>query len=560
MAEVARLGFTIVGYAIGGPWGALIGGFLGSALFPLPGVKGPRLNELTVQQSTVGAPIPIVYGTYALAGNVIWSGGLIETKHSKEVGGFLGIGGQDVTSYTYSIDMAIGICEGPISGIRRIWADADLIYDASDDATLEERFNLEDFLDTFADILTGIRAMSAQLDMEVYLGTEDQLPDPTIQAYENVNYVTNVVPAYRGLAYIVFHEFELEKFGNRIPNFRFEVYSGAPLPCGLYSPGVLHPWFRNERDPRNDDNMHFYAGPSTSYNAFHDNINEAIADGLSGYLPEPVNGWSTSPGTNFTENCTDWDTSDQIDVYLELNTLAGGFGYTCESIPNDPPEAGNAYDPTLRVIGELNMVYSGVQFPSTKRIWWFTPGFTSQEEANSFMGGGCPDGLSGGGASGTWEDDLWRRHCSQGSEQIRVVRSITPPSFMGLEWTQVIGGTFKCLQWYRTGTASYRPGQVISYPCGPCLRSDDLNYNNQAYWEAAYAAALADGALLNSVDGSIPDDWVYGVDYPGGPFVADSNNDYIWQLSCDAVETDCVPMAAIVADICRRAGLRIIDG
>ena len=106
-----------------------------------------------------------------------------------------------------------------------------------------------------------------------------------------------------------------------------------------------------------------------------------------------------------------------------------------------------------------------------------------------------------------------------------------------MTWTQVIGGTFKCLQWYRRGAeGGDREGQVISYPCGPCLRSDDPNYSNQAYWEAAYAAALADGALLNLVDGPIPDDWVYGVDYPGGPFVADINNDYIWQSSCTAVD------------------------
>ena len=36
------------------------------------------------------------------------------------------------------------------------------------------------------------------------------------------------MPGFRGLAYIVFNDFQLEKYGNRIPNFRFEVYSGTP--------------------------------------------------------------------------------------------------------------------------------------------------------------------------------------------------------------------------------------------------------------------------------------------------------------------------------------------
>ena len=56
---------TIVGYAVNGPSGALIGGLLGDIFFPPEAAKGPRLNELNVQHSTVGAPIPIVYGTAA---------------------------------------------------------------------------------------------------------------------------------------------------------------------------------------------------------------------------------------------------------------------------------------------------------------------------------------------------------------------------------------------------------------------------------------------------------------------------------------------------------------
>ena len=48
-------------------------------------------------------------------------------------------------------------------------------------------------------------------------------PIPTIESYEGVGNG----PGYRGLAYIVFNDFQLEKFGNRIPNFRFEVTSNG---------------------------------------------------------------------------------------------------------------------------------------------------------------------------------------------------------------------------------------------------------------------------------------------------------------------------------------------
>lgn len=50
------------------------------------------------------------------------------------------------------------------------------------------------------------------------------MPDPTIEAALGVGNV----PAYRGQAYVVMDDFQLGNFGNRIPNFEFEVIkSGA---------------------------------------------------------------------------------------------------------------------------------------------------------------------------------------------------------------------------------------------------------------------------------------------------------------------------------------------
>lgn len=50
-------------------------------------------------------------------------------------------------------------------------------------------------------------------------GTTTQLPHPVIEAHEGAGNV----PAYRGLAYAVFENFQLGEFGNRIPNIEFEV-------------------------------------------------------------------------------------------------------------------------------------------------------------------------------------------------------------------------------------------------------------------------------------------------------------------------------------------------
>ena len=230
MAKIGGAALTIIGGIFFGPVGALVGGILGQILFPAPGVKGPRIDELNVQTSTVGAPVQLRYGTCKGAGNIIWSGGLIETKHEDEQGGFLGIGGQKVTNYTYSASFAIGICDGEDgspaqpAGIRRMWAGPDLIYDASDDASLTERLNLTEILTNIVEVIAGIRAMSAQLSFTFYDGSDDQLPDPTIESYETAG----TVPAFRGLAYVVFDDFQLAKYSNQIPPIIIETYSGAP--------------------------------------------------------------------------------------------------------------------------------------------------------------------------------------------------------------------------------------------------------------------------------------------------------------------------------------------
>jgi hypothetical protein len=222
----------VIGYAFGGPAGAQIGFAIGSAagglLFPPKGPDGPRLSDLTVQSSAYGQPIPIPYGTDRIAGNLIWAQKIQE--HATEEGGK---GGPTYTTYSYSCSFAVGICEGPVSGILRIWADGLLIYDRSPNATGE---------------VVGFQANS----LKIYLGTESQLSDPTIQAIEGDT------PAYRGLAYAVFTDLQLEKFGNRIPSLTFEYVTdgSAVIPqtssfgeaYGL-TPGHLDSLFCADIDP-----------------------------------------------------------------------------------------------------------------------------------------------------------------------------------------------------------------------------------------------------------------------------------------------------------------------
>ena len=59
------------------------------ALMPgsLPDQQGPRLSDLRPQASEYGRPIPLVYGTVGMSGNVIWASDLIEVSTTTEQGG-----------------------------------------------------------------------------------------------------------------------------------------------------------------------------------------------------------------------------------------------------------------------------------------------------------------------------------------------------------------------------------------------------------------------------------------------------------------------------------------
>ncbi|MCD6035198.1 MAG: hypothetical protein K0R63_939 [Rickettsiales bacterium] len=153
--------------------------------------RGPRLDNLEVQSSVYGRMIPILYGTVRMAGNIIWSQAIQEIAVPQGGGGKGGLTARQTdgnVSYRYTVSLAIAICEGRIDEILRVWADAKTV-----DPT--------------------------QGTYRIHRGGEAQLPDPLIESIEGVGQT----PAFRGLAYVVIEDFPLGDFGNRIPNFTFEV-------------------------------------------------------------------------------------------------------------------------------------------------------------------------------------------------------------------------------------------------------------------------------------------------------------------------------------------------
>lgn len=195
-----------IGGFFGGAFGARIGFLVGSAAGSYldqsrnkQKIEGPRLNDRRYQTSAYGQMIPICQGTIGVAGNVIWASDLEEESRTEESGGK---GGPSTTTtlYSYFANFAVSLCEGPIVAVPRIWANGRLWYDAN-------------------------ASSQGYTDWTLYLGTETQMPDPTIESFRGVGNV----PAYRGQAYIVFSHMPVEQFGNRIPQLFFEVCTAGTV-------------------------------------------------------------------------------------------------------------------------------------------------------------------------------------------------------------------------------------------------------------------------------------------------------------------------------------------
>ncbi len=117
--------FGPVGAALGRAAGAIAGYAIDQSLFgDKRTVKSGRLADLDIQTSSEGAAIPRVYGRMRIAGQVIWATHL-EEEVSKEnsSGGKGGSGGTTVKTYSYFANFAVGLCEGRIDRIGRVWAD-----------------------------------------------------------------------------------------------------------------------------------------------------------------------------------------------------------------------------------------------------------------------------------------------------------------------------------------------------------------------------------------------------------------------------------------------------
>lgn len=87
-----------------------------------------KIEALKLQSSAYGATIPVVGGINRIPGNLVWYGDFLATAHTttEDQGGKGGGVKTQNTTYSYSASVLMGICQGPIGAIARIWKGKEL--------------------------------------------------------------------------------------------------------------------------------------------------------------------------------------------------------------------------------------------------------------------------------------------------------------------------------------------------------------------------------------------------------------------------------------------------
>ena len=185
---VLGLSGAVIGRAVGATLGRVIDQRLLGA--GSEAVEVGRVDRFRLMGASEGTAVGQVFGRVRIAGQVIWATRFSETTATS--GGGKGAPTPKTTQYSYAVSLAVALCAGRITNVGRIWAD-------------------------------GVEIAPNSINLRVYHGDEAQLPDPKIEAVEGVG----KAPSYRGIAYVVIEDLALAGFGNRVPQFTFEVVRPA---------------------------------------------------------------------------------------------------------------------------------------------------------------------------------------------------------------------------------------------------------------------------------------------------------------------------------------------
>lgn len=173
-------------------------------------IEGPRLDDLKGSTAGYGTPHPNGLGLVKTAAPCFFCEPIKEKKKKRKTKG------GKYKEYTYFGTWAAMVCGHEIQHVRRIWFDKHLVYDATGGGIT----SIGDDADT-VESLDGNNTGLSNL-IRIYLGTEEQEPDPRMLATVEANEGADTCSAYKGIAYIFFEDVPLEKVGNRFPQVEVE--------------------------------------------------------------------------------------------------------------------------------------------------------------------------------------------------------------------------------------------------------------------------------------------------------------------------------------------------
>jgi len=196
---------AVVGFAVGGPSGAMWGWTIGATLGGMYSasqqvIPGPKIGDVQRQTQQEGGFRPIVYGrSHPIAGNVIADGGPVIVKKRQRQGK----GGPKVETESAYRTYAVGFCEGEAI-LLQAWRNGILVYDAEDPSMAAENAK-------FLEYATW------------YTGSFDQPASPDLEEI----YGVGQAPYFRGTAYLSLHNEDVTDQRGAWSQWQVRVFRGA---------------------------------------------------------------------------------------------------------------------------------------------------------------------------------------------------------------------------------------------------------------------------------------------------------------------------------------------
>lgn len=292
----------------------------------------PTDRGIAFTQSSYGSTLPIVFGADRLTGNVFWASSVRTILFNSD------------TEYYNTVDFAIGFCEGEINGILRMWLGDKLILDRTANTDVNgvaqpgqsgviagASIDLTDP----SSPLRNMNAASRQTRITVYVGSENQLPDPRMAEYEGYENT----PAYRGTAYILFENFIVSE--TNIPSIHVELTSNTTTTFPrLFAVDVSPEEFFDR--PTGDSLL-----VDPAYNLLH----VAFEDSNGTATPANGEGWRTFDYNTFEyESSTELNVTETMSPDYTLSRLLPYSGNIMVHVPSSNAGILHVYNPHAQVI------------------------------------------------------------------------------------------------------------------------------------------------------------------------------------------------------------------